>query len=68
MKSLLATELKNFSLPENLGIEAILKAALANGGDLAELFFEDTASTRVVYEGGRVDRVWTGAIAAPGFA
>ena len=41
-------------------IQKILSIALQNGGTLAELFFENTASTRVVYEGGRLDRVTDG--------
>ena len=33
---------------------------MVNGGELAELFFESTAATRVLLEGGRVDRVTNG--------
>jgi TldD protein len=45
---------------EGLRVSSILRLALRNGGDLAELFFEDTVSTRVTYEGGRLDRVVDG--------
>ena len=45
---------------EALPVEAVLKRALRNGGALAELFFEDTASTRIFFEGGRVDKVIDG--------
>ena len=43
-----------------LPVASILRAALARGGALSELFFEETASTRISYEGGRVDRVIDG--------
>jgi TldD protein len=59
MKLNLNSEFNAFGLaPVNL--EKILGAALKNGGALAELFFEETASTRVLYEGGRVDRIMNG--------
>ena len=45
---------------EALPVEAVLKRSLRNGGALAELFFEDTASTRIFFEGGRVDKVIDG--------
>lgn len=41
-------------------IEGILELALSNGGSLAELFFESSDSTRVVFEGGRVDKIVDG--------
>jgi TldD protein len=43
-----------------LDCEGVLKLALARGGELAELFFEETASTRVFIENGRVDRLLQG--------
>src|SRR5262249_32819223 len=55
-------ELKSFGIP-SLGapaIEKVLKAALKRGGSLSELFFEDTQSTRVIYEGGRLDKIVDG--------
>ncbi len=55
----LKVELKKFGIPE-LDLEPVLKTALRNGGDLSELFFEDSASTRILYEGGRVDRILEG--------
>jgi TldD protein len=41
-------------------LEDVLREALQRGGDLAELYFEDTGSTRVVREGGKVDRIVDG--------
>lgn len=55
----LQEELRRFGM-ENVDVEKILNAALRRGGDLAEIFVESTASTRVIYEGGRVDRVTDG--------
>src|SRR4051812_47992881 len=60
MSSNLASELKGFGLPEALPVEKVLATALRRGGSLAELFFEDTESSRVFYEGGRIDRVMDG--------
>ncbi|MBI2712139.1 MAG: TldD/PmbA family protein [Bdellovibrio sp.] len=45
---------------KSVDIEKVFKTALRNGGVLAELFFENTASTRVIFEGGRLDRVTDG--------
>lgn len=59
MKLNLTHELESFGIVP-LDIEKILEAALRNGGALAELFFEETFSTRVLFEGGRLDRVTTG--------
>lgn len=56
----LSQELKKFGLPSSLNVEAVLKLALSRGGALAELFFEETASTRVSIEGGKVDKVIDG--------
>lgn len=55
-------ELEQFGLSEigMEGIEQILAAALARGGALAELYFEDTESTRILFEGGRVDKIMDG--------
>lgn len=52
-------ELKNFDL-ESLDLNKVLGAALKNGGVLAELFFEEVASTRILYEDGKVDRITQG--------
>ncbi len=41
-------------------IESILSMALSRGGTLAELFFENSDSTRVVFEGGKVDKIVDG--------
>lgn len=38
----------------------IFAAALAHGGSLAELYFERTASTRIVYEDQKIDRILEG--------
>ena len=59
MTSILAESLSEFGAP-GLDVEAVIRRALRNGGALAELFFEETASSRVSYEGGRVDRVTDG--------
>lgn len=59
----LEQEFKDFGLvPPNVKIDVkkILSKALENGGDLAELFFESTSATRVILEGGRVDKVVNG--------
>jgi TldD protein len=63
MKSPHPELLKEFGIDSALGladIEQVLRAALGRGGALAELFFEETASTRIFYEGGRVDRIMDG--------
>ena len=60
MNSELAKFSTSLSVLELSTLEAILKTALTHGGDLAELFFEETSATRVIYEGGRVDRVTDG--------
>ncbi|MFZ9596699.1 MAG: TldD/PmbA family protein [Bdellovibrionia bacterium] len=59
MKSNLNEALAEFGL-KNIEVEKILNLALRKGGDLAELFFEETSSSRLFYEGGRVDRILTG--------
>jgi len=53
------SELKAFGIPD-LDVDKILHTALRNGGVLAELYFEKTESTRIFYEGGRVDRIMDG--------
>ena len=58
-QELLTSSLEEFGV-DSLDVESILRTALSHGGALAELFFERTASTRVVYEGGRVDKVTDG--------
>jgi TldD protein len=58
-KSILADALRSFHL-ESLPVEAVLRRTLKNGGSLSELFFEDTASTRVSIEGGRIDKLIDG--------
>jgi TldD protein len=46
--------------------EEILSRALANGGDLAEIFLEETSSSFIRMEDGRVERVITGEDAGAG--
>ena len=46
--------------------EAILARALANGGDLAEIFLEETAMTTIRFEDRKVERVVTGSDAGVG--
>jgi len=38
----------------------ILKAALANGGEYADIYFEDTANTSIVAEENRIEKIITG--------
>ncbi len=62
MSSVLNDALRDFGLA-NLGHEAVeraLQTALRRGGALAELFFEESLSTRISYEASRVDRVSDG--------
>jgi TldD protein len=56
------TELGRFGLEDaaSFDLEAVLRTALRKGGSLAELFFEQTASTRIYYEGGKVDKIMDG--------
>lgn len=63
--SVVNQELARFGLSESEGaepfdLEEVLRTALRKGGSLAELFFEQTASTRVYYEGGKVDKIMDG--------
>jgi len=62
MSKVLTTSLEKSGLghlsPES--IEKILARALKNGGALAELFFEDTIGSRVIFEGGKVEKVLEG--------
>lgn len=55
----IARELVAFGLG-SVNLEKVLRAALRRGGALAELFFEDTDSTRIFYEGGRIDKIIEG--------
>ena len=41
-------------------IESVLTAALAGGGDLSELFFEDTRRNSLEYRDGKVQTVLSG--------
>jgi len=59
MNSNLTQELEKFGILE-LDAEKVLVVALKRGGDLAELFFEESSSTRVIFEKGRVDRLVQG--------
>ena len=49
-----------------LELRRVLEAALQNGGDLAELFFESTESTRIVFEAGKVEKILEGTNAGVG--
>ncbi len=55
----LQADLKQLGIT-GLDIEKILKTALSQGGTLAELFFENNSSTRIVYESQRIDRIMDG--------
>lgn len=59
MKFDLNQKFKDFGI-QPLDIEKIFNAALKKGGVFAELFFESKLSNRIVYEGGRIERVNTG--------
>lgn len=48
-----------FGLPLTV-LEKVLDQALSCGGDLAELFFEHTESTRVFYENHKIDKLLEG--------
>lgn len=52
-------ELKRFGL-ESIDFGRILTKALRNGGAIAEIFFEEMVSSRISFEGGRIDRVTNG--------
>ena len=56
MKSQFQNETQEFGVSLEL-IEKILNQALRRGGDLAELFFEQTDSTRIFFEENRVDKM-----------
>ncbi|MBS1961026.1 MAG: TldD/PmbA family protein [Bdellovibrionales bacterium] len=59
-KSTLLESQKSFGLADGVDLEKVLATALRNGGALAELFFEDTESSRVFFEDGKVDRIVDG--------
>ncbi len=58
-KTALNRELDAFGLSQ-VDIEKVLKLALANGGALAELFFEDSDATRLIFEDSHVEKVIQG--------
>jgi TldD protein len=43
-----------------LDLDKIFKSALANGGEFAELFYENTAANQLFFENRRVDRISSG--------
>lgn len=59
MNSELQRELSKYGLRDP-DLESVFRLALSRGGALVELFFEETASTRVLYEGAKVDRIMDG--------
>lgn len=59
-KSILSETKSRFGLGADVDLEKVLATALRNGGALAELFFEDTDSSRIFYEDGKVDRIVDG--------
>ncbi|MEO5969024.1 MAG: TldD/PmbA family protein, partial [Bdellovibrionia bacterium] len=59
MKLNLNQELEAFGI-SGLRIDTILNTAMRRGGFLAELFFEETTSNRLLFEGGRIDKIMTG--------
>lgn len=46
---------------EQMDIARILRLALANGGEFADIYFEDGSSTAVVCEDGKIEKVIAGA-------
>lgn len=48
------------SLIDSFDIHRVFKAALKNGGSLAECFFEYSDSSRLVYENGKVEKILGG--------
>ena len=59
MKSQYQNKLQEFGVSLQI-VEKTLSCALRRGGDLAELFFEQTQSTRIFFEQDRVDRMMNG--------
>jgi TldD protein len=57
---ILKQSLTEANLAADLPIEKILRTALRNGGALAELFFEETDSSRIFFEDGKVERIVDG--------
>jgi TldD protein len=55
----LKNELDLFGI-QNIDVQKVLLTALSRGGELSELFFEETIGTRVFYEGRKVDRIMEG--------
>jgi TldD protein len=55
----LSKEFEKFGISQE-HVEKVLKTSLRRGGAFSELFFEETASTRVFFEQGRVDRLMNG--------
>jgi TldD protein len=45
---------------DNMNISAILRKALANGGDFADIYFEDGSSTVIVCEDNKIEKVIAG--------
>ncbi len=45
---------------ENFNIERILKTILKNGGDYAEIFYENKIETNIVYEDGKIEKAQSG--------
>ncbi len=45
---------------DNMNISRILSKALSNGGEFADIYFEEGSSTSIVCEDGKIERVITG--------
>ncbi|GAM09755.1 hypothetical protein OR1_02036 [Geobacter sp. OR-1] len=45
---------------ENIAIDRILRTALANGGEFADIYFEEGSSTGISCDDGRIERVISG--------
>ncbi len=55
----LKAELEKFGIT-NVDFEKVMSVALRNGGALAEFFFEDKESSRIVFESGKVEKITDG--------
>lgn len=56
---ILKNECEKFGIP-GVDLEKVFGTALRNGGALAEFFFEDKESSRVIYEGGKIEKLIDG--------
>ncbi|MGQ9824072.1 MAG: PmbA/TldA family metallopeptidase, partial [Desulfotomaculales bacterium] len=53
-------------MPDKGVLKEVLSLALTNGGDFADVFVEQKATTGIVLEGGKIERVHSGIDAGAG--